>query len=90
MPGPDPDGVYISEHIEGRISVTHESYLWSNSSHNRFRRAVTILRRLHRGTWRCAWCWGELQTWRRADAIFCCEGCRKQAARQRRLWRVDY
>jgi len=31
MPAPDPDGVYISEHGEGRITVTHEGYLWSNA-----------------------------------------------------------
>tara|TARA_R100000935_G_scaffold31251_1_gene51786 strand:- start:11278 stop:11577 length:300 start_codon:yes stop_codon:yes gene_type:complete len=43
MPAPDPDGVYISERREGRITVTHEGYLWSNSSHNRFKRAVTFL-----------------------------------------------
>lgn len=46
MPAPDPDGVYISERSEGRITVTHEGYLWSNSSPNRFKRAVAILRRL--------------------------------------------
>ena len=67
--------------------LTHEGYLWSNSSQNRFKRAVTILRRLQRNTWRCAWCWEDLQTWRRSDARYCCEGCRKRAARQRRLWR---
>jgi hypothetical protein len=56
MPAPDPDGVYITERGEDQITVTHEGNLWSNSSHNRFKRAVTILRRLQRGTWRCAWC----------------------------------
>lgn len=90
MPAPDPDGVYISERGEGRITVTHEGYLWSNSSQNRFKRAVTILRRLQRNTWRCAWCWEDMQTWRRADARYCCEGCRKRAARQRRLWRLGH
>ncbi|SFF08521.1 hypothetical protein SAMN04488523_11752 [Sulfitobacter brevis] len=56
MPAPDPNGVYISERAEGRITVTHEGYLWSNGSHDRFKRAVTILRRLHFGSWQCDWC----------------------------------
>jgi len=44
MPAPDPDGVYTSERGAGRIAVTHEGYLWSNSSHNRFKRAARQMR----------------------------------------------
>jgi hypothetical protein len=39
-------------------------------------------------TWRCLWCRDDLQAWRRADAQYCCEGCRKRAARARRVSRT--
>jgi hypothetical protein len=47
-------------------------------------RAKRILRNLQWGGWLCQWCREPVPLWRRADARFCCEGCRKRAARQRR------
>lgn len=89
MPAPDPDALWISKE-DGRVSVTYESYLWSNSSANRKRRATAILRRIVYGTWRCKWCLKALPEWRRADAGYCCEGCRKRAARSRRLSQPNF
>ena len=90
MPGPDPNALWLSEADYGRIGMTFESYMWSNSSHNRQKRVTAILRRMMRRTWRCRWCWEELPIWRRADAKYCCEGCRKRAARYRRKFPIDF
>lgn len=86
MPGPDPDGLYF-EVYEGRWIVSYFPYFWSGNEGHRKARAIALLRRKVRGDWRCGWCWKELPIWRRVDARFCGEGCRKKAARERRLVR---
>jgi predicted SprT family Zn-dependent metalloprotease len=88
MPGPDPNTVWFEEY-EGRLLATYEPYLWSGNVGNRKARAVAILKRLVWHDWFCRWCGDDLPDWRRADARYCCEGCRKRAARQRRQNRVS-
>jgi hypothetical protein len=83
MPAPDPEGLW-TERDGNHLRVHHQAYFWSGEDRHRRRRAVTILRRMVAGTWACRWCGDPLPDWRRADAQFCCEGCRKRAARMRR------
>jgi len=84
----DPTTLWV-EKYDGQIFVTFESYFWTGNSGNRKARAIAILRRMQRRDWVCGWCRDELPIWRRADARYCCEGCRKRAARQRRKWAAD-
>lgn len=53
------------------------------ANRHRIDRAKRILRALARDGWRCAWCSGPVPLFRRVDAVFCSDGCRKRAARQR-------
>ena len=45
--------------------------------------------RLHIDGWACRQCCAPIPMYRRADARYCCEGCRKLAARRRRAERGD-
>lgn len=83
MPGPEPGAVWIEDVEAGRYRAVFEPYFYSRSQ-NRLKRVKTILRRLVARTWRCQWCGDELPDYRRADAVYCREGCRKRAARDRR------
>ena len=83
MPGPDPDAIELD--TEGTRKLVHfHRYFWTGNTGNRETRAKEILRRAMAGDWVCNWCGDELPIWRRADAQYCCEGCRKKAARARR------
>ena len=86
MAGPDPDGVTLGDAAPGSFSVLVETFMSGNRK-ARMARAKRILGNLYRGGWLCHWCRDPVPLWRRADARFCCEGCRKGAARQRRLLR---
>jgi hypothetical protein len=84
MPGPDPHSLWIEDLGPVRARVSFEAYDWTGNSGNRRARAIAILRRLYRGTWSCRWCGDDLPDYVRADALYCREGCRKRAARERR------
>lgn len=83
MPGPDPSAISMHEEPDGRLVVTSEMAFFGNRS-ARIARAIAILRNLQRGGWCCSWCRGPVPLFRRADARFCGESCRKKAARSRR------
>mgnify|MGYP003382023000 CR=1 FL=1 len=89
MPAPEPNAVWV-ERPDGRITATYETYFWTGNVGNRKARAIAIMKRMLRHDWRCRWCSDELPVWRRADARYCCEGCRKKAARLRRKDRSDW
>lgn len=88
MPGPDPDGIDLGYDYPRRLSVlVHRSdanilYGGGNMRH-RNSRAVSVLKRLFRG-WLCHWCNDPVPIYRRADACYCSQGCRKRAARCRK------
>ena len=84
MPGPDPNALWIEETEAGGWLISFEAYGWSGNTGNRRVRALAILKRLRAGTWACLWCGDDFQDQRRADAVYCCEGCRKRQARARR------
>ncbi len=83
MPAPDPESLWI-ESDTPPYRVCYQAYLWTGNNGNRRKRAETMLRRLARRDWCCRWCGDTLPDWRRVDARYCCEGCRKRAARLRR------
>ena len=83
MPAPDPWAISI-EQSPGGWSVHYDTFLLSGRTQRRAR-AKRILSNLRRNGWCCAWCGGPVPEFRRADARYCSEGCRKRAARARRI-----
>lgn len=79
MPAPDPEGVWY-EVEPGTIRV-FACRLWLTNPGNRDARAMSIAENLHRNGWRCEWCGDSIPAFRRSDARYCREGCRKRAAR---------
>jgi len=63
-----------------RLSWTH--YPWQNATHIK-RRAAQLAVKYANG-WHCARCENVMPVWKRLDARYCCESCRKLAARARR------
>ena len=82
MPAPDPHGITIEERPHG-WGVLVETFMLSGRT-QRMGRARRILRNLAANGWACRWCGGPVPEFRRADAAYCGEGCRKRAARQRK------
>ena len=89
MPAPDRDGVYIEENEDGTFRV--QGLVWSpgNLRHH-VARVRRILRNLRRNGWRCEWCGDPVPEYRRADARYCREQCRKKVARRRREARQNW
>lgn len=86
MPGPDPHAFWIDDDDPARPVVSFQNYFWTNNRGNRKARAIAILGRLRWRDWVCLWCGETLPDYKRADARYCSEGCRKAAARARRKW----
>ena len=82
MPQPDPCGVYADERDDG-LTFVCEVWAEDNRRH-RIARMRAIARRWRWGDWICRRCGEALPMWKRADARFCSEGCRKADARERR------
>ena len=87
MPGPDPFGIYVEEREDGSFTVTAQ--LWARNKGGqswgaRIRRQREIAERLYFDAWRCDWCDGPIPIYKRLDAHYCREVCRKAAARARR------
>lgn len=78
MPAPDPHGITIEERPHG-WGVLVETFMLSGRA-QRMARARGILRNLAANRWACRWCGGPVPEFRRADACYCVEGCRKRAA----------
>lgn len=89
MPGPDPYGIEYGPDWPHRPNLlvyrTYANYLGGGNNKHRKDRAKRILKKMAswRG-WRCQWCGDDVPIYRRADAVFCSEGCRKRAARKLR------
>ncbi len=83
MPGPKPHELWI-ENDEPPFLVVYQAYFGTGNNGNRKARAIAILGRLKRGTWHCRRCADQLPDYVRADTLYCSEGCRKRAARERR------
>lgn len=87
MPAPDPHAISVEYSESGRVSVFAEVFLIGNRK-ARVQRAIAIQRKLRFDDWPCWHCNGPVPLFRRADARYCGEGCRKRAARARRFNRT--
>ena len=89
MPAPDPFGLSYDETPSGQPLVTAEvwpsSGLFASNRRNRLKRLRAVYRLVRRDGWLCLWCKDPVPIYRRADACYCCEGCRKHAARARKV-----
>ena len=87
MGAPDPDGVHIDFYGD-RAVVQFQVWIEANPK-SRKARAIRILRQIgyHGEGWRCRWCNDYIPTFKRADARYCSNGCRKADARARRKLR---
>lgn len=89
MPGPDPNGLTYGETATGQPMVSAEIWgarnrpFWEGNPKHRLARAKAVLARLRLDGWTCHQCGDPIPMFRRADARYCSEGCRKRAARSR-------
>jgi len=83
MPAPDPDGLSVEYFEDGRFTVTAEVWPYGNRRH-RIARLKAVSKNIRWGNWSCRGCGDLVPLYRRADARYCCEACRKRAARARR------
>ena len=86
MPGPDPTAIWLAEDAHGRPIVRSEVGGYTTNRAARLRRARSILFNILQDDWLCHWCREPVPLFRRADARFCGESCRKKAKRSRRRW----
>ena len=82
MPAPDPSGLYIEEYEDGGFSIIGEIW-WHGNRATRTKRMRRIAENIRRNGWPCAHCGDPIPLYRRADARFCRERCRKAEARNR-------
>lgn len=81
MPAPDPHGISEGENWPRDVLV--EQWGCGNQRHRKAC-ALRILGNARWGEWTCRECGDPVPFTRRADAIYCREGCRKAAQRMRR------
>ncbi len=82
MPAPDPRGIGIEEYEGGGFSVICELW-WHGNRATRTKRMLRIAENIRRDGWRCEHCGDPIPLYRRADARYCRERCRKAAGRNR-------
>ncbi len=82
MPAPDPSGLYIEEYDDGGFRITCEVW-WHGNRANRINRMLRVARNIKLDGWRCEHCGAPIPLYRRSDARFCRQRCRKAAARLR-------
>jgi hypothetical protein len=88
MPAPDPNALTYHEAADRRPHVTAElcvsSAFFAGNSRHRKARAQRDLGNLQAGGWCCPCCGNFVPIYRRADAVYCREACRKRTAKARR------
>ena len=82
MPAPDPQAITTEDTANGGIIVFADVFLIGNRQ-ARLNRAKAILHKLGADGWPCWRCARPVPLFRRVDARYCCDGCRKRAARAR-------
>ncbi len=81
---PDPNGLFVEEDEDGNaLGVTAEIWDHGNKRH-RLARMKAIAKNLSILNWGCRYCGEPVPIYRRADARFCRERCRKASARERK------
>lgn len=89
MPGPDPYGIEYGPDWPHRSNLlvyrTDASIFGGGNRRHRTDRAKRILKKMASWNgWCRRQCGEDVPLFRRADAIYCSEGCRKRAACRRR------
>ncbi len=80
--------IWIDDLDPPHVRLSWSYFVYQNST--RVKRKAAVLARLYaRGLHFCDHCGDVIQPWRRIDARYCCEPCRKAAARQRRVERLS-
>src|SRR5215471_8504823 len=87
MPHPDPNGLSIYEREDGTLGITAEIW-WHGNRRHRIARMRAVARNIACDGWRCRWCGTEIALFKRSDARYCGERCRKVVARRRRAERL--
>ncbi|MEX0349847.1 MAG: hypothetical protein AB3N15_10535 [Paracoccaceae bacterium] len=71
------------EYMDGpNVRMGCAIYSWQNST--RINERAAALGKKYSQGWYCAYCGNLMPEWKRIDAKYCKEGCRKMAARIRR------
>ncbi len=83
MPDRSETLIWIEEFDPPYVSISFGHYSWQNQTNIR-RRVERLLRRYAQG-WYCLRCGELMPVWKRIDAKYCRESCRKIAARRRRI-----
>ena len=86
MPDRESSPIWIDELNPPHVRLTWSHYPWQNSTHIK-RRVDRLAQKYSRG-WHCEYCGELMPVWKRVDARYCCESCRKMAARKRRVERL--
>ncbi|MCX8955414.1 hypothetical protein OU790_18500 [Ruegeria sp. NA] len=73
--------IWIEELSPPYVRMAFTSFPWQNA-HRIAQRANALARNYSKG-WYCAYCGELMPEWKRIDAKYCKEGCRKMAARER-------
>lgn len=82
MGAPHANGLHITEHDGGGFTLTAEVLEHGNRRH-RLARMRAVTERLRWGGWKCSRCGEPVPLYKRADAEYCSEGCRRADARAR-------
>lgn len=82
MPRHDETLIWIEEINPPHIRMSFSHYSWQNVTQIR-RRTIRLARKYTLG-WHCSYCGDLMPVWKRVDAAYCKESCRKLAARKRR------
>lgn len=83
MPAPDPETIWLDE-TGPNWRICHFAWVWGNEN-RRHKRAIRLLRLYARPWgWYCRRCQELMPEYKRADAVYCSESCRKRDARERR------
>ena len=87
MPDPSETLIWIEELDPPHVTMTYSIRPWQNRTQVA-RRVSRLCQKYARG-WHCQRCEKLMPVWKRVDAVYCCESCRKLSARERRHARTE-
>ncbi len=76
--------IWIEEYDPPYVRMMGTYFSWQNSTH--VQRRVGVLAAKYSRGWHCGRCRELMPVWKRVDAKYCTESCRKMDARDRRSW----